>query len=248
MTGQQSNSSCISATFSLAPRILCSIFNFMLTVSEEILLLVIDDASGEFLSLPIMAREHALAGAMLMDLAFARRIDCDQKDLHLVEATPVDDPILNEALSIIAAEKEVHSPKYWVEWFARQAADYEHKLLDRLIDKGILRKEEHKFLWVFSSRRYPVINNREEREVKYRISSVLFSDEIPEARDIAIICLASACNLLEEIFSAREVAAAQERIQQVCRMDLIGNAVFKAIADLRMNTMNSALQGPPLSI
>ena len=221
---------------------------FMLTVSEEILLLVIDDNSGEFLSLPIMAREHALAGAVLMDLAFAHRIDSDQHDLILADATPTGDAILDEALAVIAAEKEKHSPKYWVEWFARQAADYEGSFLTRMVEKGILKKEEHRFLWVFASRRYPVINNAEEREVKFRISSVLFSDEIPGARDVAIISLASACNLLEEIFSAREVASAQERIQQVCKMDLIGSAVFRAIADLRLNTMNSALQGPPLTI
>ena len=101
------------------------------------------------------------------------------------------------------------------------------------MERGILRREEDRFLWVFQSRRYPVIDGEAEREVKLRIMEVLFSDEIPEPRDIVIICLADACGILRELLSARELERATERIEQVRKLDLIGQAVSKAVWDIQ---------------
>ena len=39
-------------------------------------------------------------------------------------------------------------------------------------------------MWVFHERRYPIIDNKAVQEVKLRIMGVLFSDEIPDVRDI----------------------------------------------------------------
>ena len=73
--------------------------------------------------------------------------------------------------------------------------------LQRLIERGVLRREENRVLWVFGTRRYPMVENHEQQEVKLRIAALLMSDEIPDARDIVIVGLAEACGLLEHIFS-----------------------------------------------
>ncbi len=238
----------------------------MLTVSEEILLLTLDDRKGAFLQLPVMAKEYALAGALLMDLAFADRIDTDLQRLFLAKEEPTGDAILDEVLgeirSMVAipekkaeatAEKtsgdaESKNAVFWVELLARRSDYFQDRLLERLTERGILKREDHRILWVFHTRRYPVINNREEREVKMRIGDVLFGDGVPSSRDIAIISLAHACSLLTEIFAWREIEAVQDRIEQVCRMDLVGRAVFQAINELRMNSIAATMQGPPLTL
>ena len=71
--------------------------------------------------------------------------------------------------------------------------------LRRLVDKGILAREEGRFLWVFRSRRYPALDGKAEQEVKLRIMEVLFSDKIPDPRDVVIICLADACGMFEKL-------------------------------------------------
>ena len=49
----------------------------MLTFTEEILLLLLDDKDGSFVPIPKVNLGCAIGGAVLMDLAFAYRIDTD---------------------------------------------------------------------------------------------------------------------------------------------------------------------------
>ena len=86
---------------------------------------------------------------------------------------------------------------------------------------------------MFQSRRYPVIDGDAEREVKLRIMEVLFSNEIPDPRDIVLICLVDACGIFRELLSAREVERVSDRIEQVRKLDLIGQAVSKAVWDIQ---------------
>ena len=62
---------------------------------------------------------------------------------------------------------------------------------------------------------------------------VLFGNDIPDPRDVVIICLADACGILRELLSARELERASERIDQVRRLDLIGQAVSNAVWDIQ---------------
>ena len=76
---------------------------------------------------------------------------------------------------------------------------------------------------------------------------VLFTDDIPGPRDIVIICLADACGLFDRIMSEAEVERARKRTDLVRRMDLIGQAVSKAVRDIETSlaaTVFSPFQPP----
>ena len=64
---------------------------------------------------------------------------------------------------------------------------------------------------------------------------ILFSDEIPDHRDVVIISLAHACNLFSQILSSRELARAAPRVNQVRKLDLIGQATFRAITEIELS-------------
>ena len=64
---------------------------------------------------------------------------------------------------------------------------------------------------------------------------VLFSDEIPSPRDVVIICLADACGIFKGLLSRRELENVAPRIEQVRRLDLIGQALSKGIQDIEMS-------------
>ena len=153
----------------------------MLRFAEEIMLLLLDDQDGSFLPIPEWSMQCALAGAVLMDLALEDRIDTDLDSLILVDKAPTGDPLLDPTLErIAAASGDVHGARYWVESTASYADEIREGALARLVENGVLNREEDRFLWVFRSRRYPTIDGRAEREVKLRIMGVLLSDEIPD--------------------------------------------------------------------
>jgi Golgi phosphoprotein 3 len=213
----------------------------MLTFAEEILLIALDDQAGVIKELPTLSLPYALSGAVLMDLALRNKIDTDLKTLTVVDPTPAGDPILDPTLAKIAASTEVKKIEFWLETIANDANQIKASTMEGLIQKKILKKEEHRMLWVFASRRYPVIDNREEKEVKARLRDVLLTDTLPEPRDIVLISLLHACHLLREVLSEQELVQAHDRIQQLAKMDLIGQAVSRSIGEIQNSIMTSML-------
>ena len=210
----------------------------MLTIAEEVLLLFLDDEKGTFIRGPDIHVELAMSGAVLMDLAFANRIDTDPERLFVVNQSPVGDRILDDLLVRIAATEPERSTEYWLNWIREDVPDIMGHFIDRLVEKGILRRMEEKILWVFETRRYPVVDDREEREVKRRITSVLFSDEIPDPRDVVIIGIVNACDLLDVILHHREVDKVRGRAEQISQMDFIGQAINSTINDVRASILS----------
>ena len=87
--------------------------------------------------------------------------------------------MFDPTLAAIKHAGQRHDARYWVERIGDLSDDIRECALDRLVERGILERKEDRFLWVFRSRRYPLIGGKAEREVKQRIMGVLFSDEIP---------------------------------------------------------------------
>ena len=206
----------------------------MLRFVEEILLLLLRDDDGKLIHVPERTLDRTIAGAVLMDLAMENRIDTDLEKLMLIDSTPVGDGLLDPTLAHIAAQREESDARYWVEHTAARAEGIREEAFARLVGHGILERHDDRHLWVFRSRRYPVVDGTAEREVKLRIMGVLFSDEIPSPRDVVIICLADACGIFGELLSKVELAQAAARIEQVRKLDLIGQAMTQAIRDIEM--------------
>ena len=206
-----------------------------LRFAEEIMLLLLHDHEGKFVRVPGWSLDYALAGGVLMDLALLNRIDTDLTHLILIDDAPTGDALLDATLGDIAKSEDRRDARFWVERTAGYAEDIRERALGRLIERGILERRDDRLLWVFRSRRYPVIDGRAEREVKLRIMGVLFSDDIPEPRDVVIICLADACGILKELLSRREHEQAAARIEQVRKLDLIGQAMTQAISDIELS-------------
>ncbi|MCY4086178.1 MAG: GPP34 family phosphoprotein [Actinomycetia bacterium] len=211
----------------------------MLRFAEEVILLLLDDEDGRFAPVPGWSLAYALAGGVLMDLALENRIDTDLEELVLVDATPVGDSLLDPTLAEIeAGEKtemeagEKRGARFWVVRTARRADVIREEALSRLVALGVLERRDDRFLWVFRSRRYPTIDGKAEREVKLRIMGVLFSDEIPDPRDVVLICLADACGIFRGLLSKQELSKVSGRIEQVRKLDLIGQAMSQAIHDI----------------
>ena len=214
----------------------------MLRFAEEIILLMLHDDNGKFAHVPSWSMDRAMAGAVLMDLALENRIDTDPENLILVDATPVGDSLLDPTLAEIEAGEQ-RDARYWVEHTAKKGEQIREEALSRLVDAGILERQEDRFLWVFRSRRYPLVDGKAEREVKLRIMEVLLSDQIPEPRDVVIIALADACGIFRELLPKRELQQAADRIDQVRKLDLIGQAMAETIHDMEMWLAASRIEG-----
>ena len=205
----------------------------MLRFAEELLLLLLNEEAGDLAFVPEAALQHTLAGAALMDLALENRVDADTRQLVVIDATPVGDELLDPALASIVAAGGTHSAEHWVRQLAADGDHIRAAALRRLVQAGILQSAAEGEMVpspeLARAHRYPTVDGNAEREVRLRIMGVLFGDDIPAPRDIVIICLADACGMFERLLSKAELDQVRERLDLVRRLDLIGQAVTKAV-------------------
>jgi hypothetical protein len=204
----------------------------MLTCAEELLLLAHDEKSGHFANIQDLLMNTAIAGAVLMDLAILNRVDTDVSALVVLDRSPTGEKLLDQALAALATLPAKTTTIDGLDLLRKQGATLERMAIARLIERGILRERDGRVLWVFETRRYPLIDGKELQEVKRRIADLLLSDDIPDPRDIVIIALAQACGLLRRVFSDSELRSAQARIDQIAKLDLIGQTMTNMMIEL----------------
>lgn len=205
-----------------------------LSFAEELYLLALDDKAGVVRSMPAYALDYALGGAILMELALANRIDSDLTALNVISSDATGDALLDDVLKELHERPELHSISYWLKTLADQSTAIEKRVLASLIRKGILRQENRRVLWVFEVRRYPLVGDREVKEVRTRLRELIFGTDIPEARDIVLVSLGNACRLLDDLFSAEEFEKVEPRITTLSRLDLIGEEMSKVIREIEL--------------
>ncbi len=171
----------------------------------------------------------ALGAAVLMDLAVERRIDTDADRLFLIDPTPVGDSLLDPMLAEIAAANKTHDALYWVDHASRHAEEIRKTALSRLTGKNVLKLQDNRFLWIFGTRRYALVDADAESLLVERIRSVLLTDEIPHPNDVVIITLADGCGLIASLLAPDELDRAVPRLELVQKMDLIGRAFLEAM-------------------
>lgn len=205
----------------------------LLTMPEEILLLLLDDETGKPVGLPGPAGDLALAGAILMELALAGRIDTDLDRLVLVQQRPTGDALLDGVLARLAAGGVERASRWWIQDIAKSGPALRTQVLERLVDGGVLRRIEDRFLWVFPERRYPKATGRAETaEVRRRLRGVLLEADIPDPRDALLIGLARSAGLVPLVLSDEEYAQAAARVDQVAGLEELSRSLSAATRDV----------------
>ena len=192
----------------------------MLTLAEDIILLLLDDDSGKLASIDLMTLNYAMAGAVLMDLALRNKIDTDLESLIVADSTPTGLQMLDTYLDKISSENKENNTRYWLTELSNYGEDIVDSALNMLVEKKILKTEEKKILWVIGTRVYPMVDDKEEKEVKRRVIELLMSDEIPTPQDVVLVSLMDTCSLLSTILSNKEVERLSPRIEQIRKLDL----------------------------
>ena len=111
----------------------------VLTFSEEMLVLLLEDGRGTPIPFPRTNIKCALAGAVLMDLAFANRIDTDLETLVVIDRTPTGNFMLDRTLAKIGGREDTTNTLTWIKVLAAEDADlFREQALVRLVQHGIL--------------------------------------------------------------------------------------------------------------
>ena len=212
----------------------------MFNLVEELLLLVMDEDNGEATGIPARTLGYALAGAALLELALQSRIDTGLETLEVTDPSPLHDDLLDPILAEIVevSGESQRNPEFWVRRVAERSEELRSRALERLAAAGVVEADETGFFslsrLVARTRRYPATGVQHEQEVWLRVVHAIFSDDIPNTRDVVIISLANACDVFQQMLLPEEYAEARERIELISRLELLSRSVVEGIRNLTL--------------
>ena len=226
-----------------------------LSLPEELILTLLNEESGYFHQVPGWDLNCAVVGAVLAELSLISRIDTDRDSLFLMDRTETGNPALDPILEEIAGEPAQRNAQYWIERLAPRAETIIDLTLDRLVGLKILEHHDGDFWTLAPSMMRAELSagspeGNEVQFVKTRISKAIFNNEIPDPRDVIIICLVNTCDVFRFMFQLDDEAEA--RIEFICKMDLIGRSIAAAVSHnlagplLRQSALTKKIPAVPL--
>jgi golgi phosphoprotein 3 len=215
----------------------------MLTLTEELFLLSLRDKKNT-IGLPYSAAmPYALAGAMLVELTLAGQIqlDKDKKILPIGGPQPVQNQRLNELLVMICASGKPKKITHWINIVVGKNKKLERELLTELIDRGLLREEEKRILWVIPYTEY----SQQDASVKYlrkqHLRDIVLGGQTADQRSVALLSLLKAIELLDNIFTQDEIKAALGRVKEIIKDEAIGQSVIEVLDSISSAAVMAAL-------
>ena len=200
-----------------------------LNLPEKLLLLGLNDEKGSVIFSSSTALPYGLAGAILLELLFQKRLHLIDDKISVIDRKPIDNALLDETLALIAASEKPRKAKYWVNKIHSKIKKIQDRLAEGLVEKDILQKEEKKFLWLIPYRRYPEQNAAAELAIRDKIRGAVLDNRDVDERLLSLISLMHTCQLSNEVFDKSERKAAKKRIREISKSELVSKAVSDAV-------------------
>jgi len=214
-----------------------------LSLAEELLLLALNDEKGTVLMAGSFGLPYGLAGALLIELVDAGLLRIEGKGLIVVPAGTARDEVLDEVLGLVRGSAKTRDLKHWVGKIGRSAGKIRRKLADRLVDRRILQKEEHRLLLIFPTKRYPQTDPMPEYGIRERVRQALRGMTPPDERTAALISLVHACELTGMLFDKGERREAKRRAKEISASQPVGSAVARVIEASKAAVVAAAAAG-----
>ena len=189
-----------------------------------------------------MAVHYGLGGALLANLALHKMIEIDAKGKVITfDVPPCGDEILDEAYTKIKDSNKTFKVRHWVEEFSDNIRKLQKRLAGNLVNKGVLKHEEQKYLWVIPYEAYPQLDASAKYWLKNQLREVLLTGNKADAHTIVLLSLVKACGMLQFIITRDEQKASQRRIEQLTHDEEIGKAVQDAIEMIEVAATTAAM-------
>ena len=204
----------------------------MTTITEDLVLLLLDPDSGR----PVVdgtALDHAIGGALLLDLSLRDRIAADgdgaKARLTVDDPAPTGDALLDSALDRLAG-KPLRAQRA-VERLTRK---YRERVLDRLVQRGIVERRVQKRMGLFPSTYWPAVDNGPGRELRAALARVLRDGGEPDERTACLVSLVHAVKAEHKLVDGprRKLRA---RAAEVTRGEWAGAAVRRAVQAVQVS-------------
>ena len=201
-----------------------------LNIPEKLFILSIDDDQGVVSASVKTKLRYGLAGALLAELALAKKIQLEEDHLTLADPTPPGDVLLDDILVMVAAEKKLHKLSHWVRVIGNKQTI--KRVAERLEERHIITIEKKRYSWITPYIFYPMEDASAKYWVKQHLRGIILAGEKGETSDVALLSLLKACQLLRLVFTHDERKSASKKVDVLVQGEIFGDAVEKLLSNI----------------
>ena len=200
-----------------------------LIIPEKLFILTIDDGGAAIASVKTTLR-YQLAGAMLVQLALVNKIQLKDNRLVLVDPAPSGEPLFDEILAMIPAEKKPRKLSHWLQ--AVGSKQILKSLAGRLAERNVIVIEKKQYSWVIPYELSPQVNASAKYWVKQHLRGVVLAGEPAEPADIALLSLLKAFSLMRLVFTRDERKSAGKKVDGLVKGEIFNDSAAKLLAEI----------------
>ena len=204
-----------------------------LLLSEELLLIGLHDETGKPTG---WFQPTTLHGALICDLIERDAVTVDEKKKVRPAQRPPGHPALRQVWETLIADAKPRHVSHWMSMLPWKHSKPAELVAEKLVDDGVLTREEGKVLGLFRTTRLPEADPAPERALRERLRGILVTGTEPSAHDAVLVTLLNTTSQVKAALSGvdTEQRKAGEKRAGAIAKGLKDNPVVKAQYDAAM--------------
>lgn len=173
-----------------------------LSLAEGLMLIALDDEEGRLLSAAEHSIDHGLLSILILELSLIKRVGFESNKIIVKDSTGTGNKVLDSVLKAIGGGGD--SVSNTVKKIAPAFDSIQDDMIELLVQRGILKVESTKLLWIPVSERMDNANYAFEQEIRDTLKAVVQKGQKPTPAIIILMSMISNCKILEEVFKEKD--------------------------------------------
>ncbi len=202
-----------------------------LSIAEGLYLIALDDEEGRLLSAAEKTIVPGVLSAGILELHLTKKIELKAGNIHIVDSNGTGNIILDNILHKLKEGSDVVSQ---VKKLSSHFKDIQEDFDELLSQRGILKREATKLLWIPLSERMGNANYAFEKEIRNILRAMVFKSAKPTPSFVVLMSLIYDCNILDEVFRDKdELIDAEKVAKDIVDSISVTPEISQVLKDLR---------------
>jgi len=195
-------------------------------------LIALDDEEGRLLSAAERTIGHGLIAIVILELSLIKRVGFDGGKVIVKDSTGTGNKVLDAVLKSLGGGGDSFSNT--LTKLAPSFENIQDDMIEMLVQRGILKVESTKLLWIPVSERMDNANYAFEQEIRDTLKAVVFKGKAPTPAIVVLMSMINNCKILEEVFPDKdELIDAVKMAKDVAKAGIVDESTQVALAELK---------------
>lgn len=203
-----------------------------LSIAEGFYLIALDDEEGRILAAAEKTVVPGVISACILELALMKKVSLADGNVTVVDTVGTGNGILDSVLKKLNSGDELTKQ---VSSLSGKFKDIQEDLNALLTQRGILKKEETKLLWIPLSDRMDNANYAFEQEIRNTLKAIVFKSAKASPSFVILFSLIYDCHILSEVFRDKDELIDAEKVGK----DIIDSSEVSPDLSSALHTLKS---------